>query len=205
MRPPPLLAIACWLLLAGGASAQQNVSLIAFGAALRGANASALSTWTGRVCSTATTSTWQGVWCEGGNVTRVRLASLLLNGTISCDVAAVTSLIVLDLGDNQLTGSIPPCLFNLTSLVALDVGRNWLTGPLPALPATYPTGSPAAGQPNKLFFSVMDNQVWAACRLPSPDAANGRALADTFPASCCRSYWAPFPRPTRACARLQWR
>ena len=154
MRPPPRVTLArCLLLFASGAAAQPSAAspLIAFGAALKGANTGALSTWTGsNPCSG---SAWQGVWCNNNAVSRVRVGSLMLNGTISCDIANISTLTILDLSDNQLTGSIPSCLFNLTSLVALDVSRNWLTGPLPVLPSTYPTGSPG-----QLFFSVFDNQ-----------------------------------------------
>ena len=151
-----LLALFSLLLLAGGAAAQSNVALAAFGAALRGANASALSTWTGAITCTSSssgvyTSNWQGVYCDTNIVTRVRLSGLLLNGSLSCDVASVSTLTFLDLGDNQLTGSIPSCLFGLTSLVALDLSRNWLTGPLPALTTTLTSG--------RLFLSVFDNQI----------------------------------------------
>jgi hypothetical protein len=149
MRLSPLAALACWLLLfAGGAAAQPSVSLVAFAAALRGANASVLSTWTG---STPCSGSWQGVWCASSIVTRVRLSGLLLNGTLSCDIASVSTLTFLDLGDNQLTGAIPSCLFNLPSLAVLDVSRNWLTGALPTLPSNYTAG--------QLFFSVFDNQL----------------------------------------------
>jgi hypothetical protein len=147
----PLRALACCLLLfAGGAAAQASVALAAFGAALRGANAGALSTWTGAMTCVSGQSNWLGVWCANSAVTRVRLGNLMLNGTISCDLSSIPTLTFLDLGDNRLTGSIPSCLFNLPSLVALDVSRNWLTGALPALPSNYTAG--------QLFLSVFDNQ-----------------------------------------------
>ena len=74
--------------------------LIAWGGALS-AGGSQLATWTGASpCSGATTSSWTGVTCAGGMPTVLNLANKGLSGSITCDVANVTTLLSVDVSRN---------------------------------------------------------------------------------------------------------
>jgi hypothetical protein len=102
---PALLLLALVLALLRGADGQtpppppadaatMATALVAFRNALRGPAGTQLATWTGANCS----ASWAGVTCSAGNMpTALSLAGLGLAGTLSCDVAAVTSLTSLDL------------------------------------------------------------------------------------------------------------
>lgn len=72
---------------------------------------------------------WKGVVCTGSAVTEINLSGLGLNGPLSYNLGSLTSLHVMDLSNNQLSGdmpySIPP------NLQTLNLGSNSLTGSLP--------------------------------------------------------------------------
>jgi hypothetical protein len=112
-----------------------------------------LSTWSGTdPCSTS--PKWTGVTCTGTGaaaaVTALTLRNLALNGTLSCSVANVTTLLSIDVSLNSLTGSVPSCLAqNLGVLTLLNLAQNRLTGTLP--PELPPNK-------NMLGLSVFDNQ-----------------------------------------------
>ncbi|KAH7423558.1 hypothetical protein KP509_12G061100 [Ceratopteris richardii] len=95
---------------------------------------------------------WKGIVCVGSAVTEINLAGLGLNGQLSYNLESFKSLHVLDLSNNQLSGSIPYSLpsnlqtlnlaknnisdslpyslSTLTGLVNLYVGSNFMTGNL---------------------------------------------------------------------------
>ncbi|CAL9118782.1 unnamed protein product [Musa textilis] len=76
---------------------------------------------------------WLGISCDAdGNITVINFSRMGLNGTISPDFSAFTSLQRLLLPDNNLTGTIPSTLTNLTSLKELDVSNNMLWGKIPS-------------------------------------------------------------------------
>ncbi|MEA2024772.1 MAG: putative Ig domain-containing protein [Actinomycetota bacterium] len=74
---------------------------------------------------------WYGVECLAGHVSSVNLGSNNLDGTILPSLGHLTELQHLDLGDNELTGSIPPELGNLSALDYLSLHHNGFTGPIP--------------------------------------------------------------------------
>ncbi|THU49668.1 hypothetical protein C4D60_Mb06t11960 [Musa balbisiana] len=76
---------------------------------------------------------WLGINCDAdGNITVINFSRMSLNGTISPDFSAFTSLQRLLLPNNNLTGTIPSTLTNLTSLKELDVSNNMLWGKIPS-------------------------------------------------------------------------
>ena len=54
-----------------------------------------------------------------------------LSGEIPPELGNLTNLGILALGENELSGEIPPELGNLTSLVILELWENELTGEIP--------------------------------------------------------------------------
>ena len=67
----------------------------------------------------------------GGRVERLSLGNNNLTGPIPPELGNLTSLIYLWLYGNDLTGPIPPELGNLTSLTEMWLSGNDLTGPIP--------------------------------------------------------------------------
>ncbi|KAG7541000.1 Serine-threonine/tyrosine-protein kinase catalytic domain [Arabidopsis thaliana x Arabidopsis arenosa] len=73
---------------------------------------------------------WFGINCQEGIITSITFISLNMSGTISPRFADLTSLQVIDLSHNGLTGTIPPELTKL-NLRTLDLSYNRLHGTLP--------------------------------------------------------------------------
>ncbi|CAH8274912.1 unnamed protein product [Arabidopsis lyrata] len=73
---------------------------------------------------------WFGINCLEGIITSITFISLNMSGTISPRFADLTSLQVIDLSHNGLTGTIPPELTKL-NLRTLDLSYNRLHGTLP--------------------------------------------------------------------------
>ena len=77
---------------------------------------------------------WAGVTVGGspGRVTGLDLGDYQLSGTIPAELGRLPDLQVLDLSGNQLTGTIPGELANLTNLQELKLSGNYrLTGCIP--------------------------------------------------------------------------
>ena len=79
-------------------------------------------------------SSWQGIGVSGSpsRVTTLDLGYNQLTGTIPVQLGQLNQLGVLDLNDNQLTGPIPVELGQLNQLTQLDLHNNQLTGEIPA-------------------------------------------------------------------------
>ncbi|KAL3139326.1 hypothetical protein ABBQ38_003661 [Trebouxia sp. C0009 RCD-2024] len=94
---------------------------------------------------------FSGVTCNSAQeVTELNLAGKDLGGSLPQDASAytpLTTLTLLDLSTNQLTGSLPP-LGSLTALQTLELMENSFTGPLPEL----------SGFRNLTVINFQDNQ-----------------------------------------------
>ena len=74
---------------------------------------------------------WIGVNCVGGSVERLQFHGLGLVGAIPPEIADLTALTELALSSNQVDG-LPTELVTMSSLEVLKVDRNALTGPIPS-------------------------------------------------------------------------
>lgn len=72
---------------------------------------------------------WQGVQCDGPNVTAIDLRGAGLRGELSQTLGDLTAVTELDLSDNRIGGALPRSL--PPALARLDVSSNSLGGELP--------------------------------------------------------------------------
>jgi Leucine-rich repeat (LRR) protein len=77
------------------------------------------------------TADWFGVITENGHVVELWLDNNQLAGQLPSELGNLTSLRVLQLSYNQLTGSIPVALSELSNLVYMWLSANQLTGTIP--------------------------------------------------------------------------
>jgi hypothetical protein len=71
---------------------------------------------------------WEGVTMENGRVVKLELNDICLDGAVPAEIGRLTSLTVLNLGDNELT-SLPAEIGQLTSLTELSVGNQLTSVP----------------------------------------------------------------------------
>ncbi|XP_051195023.1 receptor-like protein 2 [Lolium perenne] len=83
--------------------------------------------------------TWEGITCnQDRKVTDVSMASRRLQGSISPFLGNLTALLRLNLSHNLLSGGLPLELVQSSSIIVLDVSFNRLTGDLIELPSSTP-------------------------------------------------------------------
>lgn len=116
------------------------------------------------------TCDWTGISCVNGTiVTAVNWADSGLTGSIPNEIAGLTHLQTLDLGENALAGSLPTGLFACTQLEYLYLHQNQLSG---GLTKSF------ASLPNLVRLYLGNNQFTG--RLPqafgSQNALNARGL-----------------------------
>ncbi|KAJ4828310.1 hypothetical protein Tsubulata_007839, partial [Turnera subulata] len=102
--------------------------LLQWKASLDKKSQSALSSWAGgNHCK------WVGISCDSsGSVIHIRLTHFGLTGTLdSLNFSSFSNLLVLNLSNNSLYGSIPRGIGGLSRLMELDLSRNRLTGSVP--------------------------------------------------------------------------
>lgn len=107
-------------------------ALIALYNATNGANWQHNTNWN----TTASVSTWYGVtvsYATGvGHVSKIELGDNNLNGSIPIEIGNLTELEWLILDGNNLSGSIPTEIGNLSKLTTLSLWNNNLTGTIPS-------------------------------------------------------------------------
>lgn len=129
----PLLAL-CALLIAARASAaipsSERTALLDLYQSTNGANWSNNSKW----LSSEPECTWYGVVCDEtqSSVIHLELYDNNLDGTLPRSIRNFTKLRFLQLWDNQLRDELPAELGELANLEMLYVHRNQLTGSIPA-------------------------------------------------------------------------
>jgi len=75
---------------------------------------------------------WFGITCSGGRVDRINLGSNNLVGSIPAEIGNLYHLQDLAVNNNLLNGGIPSQLGKLSSLKNLNLGTNQLTGSIPS-------------------------------------------------------------------------
>ena len=74
---------------------------------------------------------WYGTDVTSDRVIVLELSDNYLNGSIPPELGNLSNLEALVVGGNVLSGSIPPELASLSNLVWLDLARNELSGSIP--------------------------------------------------------------------------
>lgn len=80
---------------------------------------------------TGVVSTWYGVTVSGNRVTTLSLGNNGLSGPLPPDIGDLTQLIQMTLDSNAITGVLPVEFQNLTTLKTLDLSVNFLGGDVP--------------------------------------------------------------------------
>ncbi|KAJ0265681.1 putative inactive receptor-like protein kinase [Hirschfeldia incana] len=84
--------------------------------------------------SSPTCHQWTGVTCSGNRIVSLRLPAVGFNGLIPpFTITRLSSLKILSLRKNQLTGELPSDFVNLKNLTHLYLQHNHLSGPLPPI------------------------------------------------------------------------
>ncbi|VAI55556.1 unnamed protein product [Triticum turgidum subsp. durum] len=112
---------------------------------------------------------WEGITCSPNRtVTDVELASRGLEGSISPFLGNLTGLLRLNLSRNSLSGSLPLELVSSSSIIVLDVSFNRLTGALHELSSSTParplqvlniSSNLLAGPFPSTIWKTMDNLI----------------------------------------------
>ncbi|RCV13559.1 hypothetical protein SETIT_2G354800v2 [Setaria italica] len=156
VSPPPLVASAAILLLLSALPCCQPYTyeqdVFAINGLYTALGAPQLPNWTtngGDPCNEG----WQGVSCVASNITSIILSGASLGGQLGNTLGNFTSLITLDLSNNniggtipdglpvtmqkfflsanQLSGSLPSTLSSLTLLTSMSLNNNQLSGDIP--------------------------------------------------------------------------
>ena len=106
---------------------QDSLALVALFNATNGPNWTDKTGWL-----TASVDSWFGVTIEGDRVTALNLGDNQLEGSIPPELGNLVRLEFLDLDRNGLSGAIPPELGNLAQLEFVTLQANQLSGPIPA-------------------------------------------------------------------------
>ena len=109
-------------------SQQQREALVALYDATDGSNWTNNSGW---LDSLGTECSWYGVTCVDNSVTVLNLHNNQLSGSIPIEIGNLANLRNLNLYNNQITGSIPSELGFLSYLEFMDVRVNQLSGVVP--------------------------------------------------------------------------
>ena len=115
-------------------------------------NTSGETSWTNSTnwLSDAPVCEWHGITVVDGHVTDINLGNNNLSGTIPASLSNLAQLDSLDLSNNALSGSIPTSLGSLLQLTYLDLSENSLSG----------TISPTLGSLSNLtHMDLSNNQI----------------------------------------------
>ncbi len=136
-----LAAIAC--LSAAHVGTAQDIETVVFPALKALYNATDGDNWTNTtannqpwdvtsVPTAAELNAWYGVTYDTGKLTHLDLGNNELSGSIPDKIGNLTALVELSLDENTITGSIPDTLGNLTNLELLEIHTSNVTGEIPA-------------------------------------------------------------------------
>ncbi|MFC1620260.1 immunoglobulin domain-containing protein [Candidatus Neomarinimicrobiota bacterium] len=144
---------------------QDSLALIALYNSTGGANWTDHSGW---LSPDTALAGWYGVTVSDGRVTRINLGDNNLTGTIPSEIGNLTSLTDIMCFSNQLSGAIPPAIGNLINLAGINLGGNQLNGPIPG---------EIAGLANLSSLQLSGNQLSGMITAEIWDLANLSYLA----------------------------
>ena len=128
-------------------------------------------------------SEWYGIGTNAqGYVTEIVLNDNSMSGQFSAvDLSDLSSLEILELAGNELSGPMPNWLTSISTLRVLNIGRNELTGPLPAVLGNMTTLEVIDVRHN-VFNGPIPAELGKLTNLKRLDF-HGNALTGTVPAS----------------------
>ncbi len=134
-------------------SASERTALLDLYASTNGSQWINSAGWGGGV---GTECAWFGVTCapDGNSVEQLSLANNQLSGPLPSNLQDLSSLTLLFLGNNAITGSIPP-LAGMQELRDFAIGSNLLSGPIPPINALTHLSSFDVGN-NQLNGNIPD-------------------------------------------------
>lgn len=100
------------------------------------------------------TNGWYGITVTNGTITSINLGQNNLTGTLASEIGSLTNLQQLYLQDNELSGAIPNEIGNLLSLKILYLNDNKLAGSIPTQMGNLVNLSQFALSFNKLSGSI---------------------------------------------------
>ncbi|CAL4972535.1 unnamed protein product [Urochloa decumbens] len=132
---------------------------------------------------------WEGITCSmDGMVTDVLLASRSLEGTISPCLGNLTRLMRLNLSSNLLFGSLPQELVSSSSIIVLDISFNRLTGGLKELPYTAHTRPlQVLNISSNLFRGSFPSTTWETMKNLVVLNASNNSFTGQLPTQFCTS------------------
>ena len=104
-------------------------ALVALYTSTAGINWKNSANWNGQLGSECE---WHGVFCSNSHVSVINLSNNQLTGTIPSEIGDLKYLKTLSLWTNELTGSIPTEIGKLKDLTSLNLAVNKLTGNIPS-------------------------------------------------------------------------
>ncbi|KAF7088819.1 hypothetical protein CFC21_091888 [Triticum aestivum] len=133
--------------------------------------------------------TWEGITCnQVRKVTDVSLASRGLEGSISPSVGNLTGLLRLNLSRNSLSGTLPLELVSSSSIIVLDVSFNRLTGALHELPSSTPAQPlQVLNISSNLFTGQFPSTTWKAMENLIALNASNNSFTGQIPTTPCAS------------------
>ncbi|KAM3240130.1 hypothetical protein ACQJBY_053676 [Aegilops geniculata] len=133
--------------------------------------------------------TWEGITCnQDRKVTDVSLASRGLEGSISPSLGNLTGLLRLNLPRNSLSGALPLELVSSSSIIVLDVSFNRLTGALHEVPSSTPAQPlQVLNISSNLFTGQFPSTTWKAMENLVALNASNNSFTGQIPTTPCAS------------------
>ncbi|KAL3514130.1 hypothetical protein ACH5RR_026847 [Cinchona calisaya] len=125
-----LLTIFFCFLGSASASAEEAAVLFKWKASISNPDNLLLTSWS--LQQNSSLCSWYGVSCINGSVNRLNLSDSNINGTLyNFPFSSLPNLEYIDMGNNELWGSIPPQIGNLSKLIYLDLQGGALSNEIP--------------------------------------------------------------------------
>uniref|UniRef100_A0A453ND86 Uncharacterized protein n=1 Tax=Aegilops tauschii subsp. strangulata TaxID=200361 RepID=A0A453ND86_AEGTS len=133
--------------------------------------------------------TWEGITCnQDRKVTDVSLASRGLEGPISPFLGNLTGLLRLNLSRNLLSGGLPLELVSSSSILVLDISFNRLTGGLSELPSSTPARPlQVLNISSNLLTGILPSTTWEVMKSLVVFNASSNRFTGQIPTTPCVS------------------